>query len=403
MTRVLFSLAIFGLLLYLPHRAQAQDAAKPGSDASQQMLQGNIDIVFNVKFPTEEKDIIRAAVLPGQGYASVRYAIGASTEKEYIQQVLDYMAQTLPAAFGNTSGTYVITLTISDLGGKLLAKEPIVSFTWTKERGFLFFDHTVNEVRKTSWKGTVINQMMVSPANDRLKVSLEVLLQQNRSLDFDLMKKTAKTFTAGAMASYLALPAATLPFIDAVTGLINDLYSGSVKKSLVDEDELMVAPANPAKRAPITFVDGQGRKFVVPVLITIDTQESRLIPGGFANGKFDKSKLSEALFSTAQIAVAEGKPVNLIELISTSSDARYKQTRAMLDAVMSGGNFGKDPAKEDVARRCGDLYDALNSYLSIYDARVMFWAFLKRHGERLDKKVCLGNRESELTAVGLDF
>jgi hypothetical protein len=399
MTRVLLSLALALMMLVPSQATHAQDAASE----PEQELKGDISILLNTKFSQQRSAALRTGIVTGQSYASIRYQIGKSDDRDYIQRVLDYMARTLPATFGNTSGTYTVTLTISDVGGKLLVKEPIVSFTWTKERGLLFFDQAVNEVRKTSWKGTVINQMLVSQATERLRISIDILLQQNRSLDFDLMRKTAKTFSAGAAATYLALPIAALPIIDGVTGLLNDLYSGSLTRSLVDEDELIVEPGDPAKRALITFVDPQGDQYVIPVFITIETQESRLVPAAFANGRFDKTKISDALFNAAQIPVGEGKGVSLVELISTSSDARFKRTRGMLDALISGGSFGADAGREGVAARCGDLYDALNNYLSSYDARAMFWVFLNRYGGQLDKNACLGARQAELSAVGLDL
>jgi len=93
--------------------------------------------------------------------------------------------------------------------------------------------------------------------------------------------------------------------------------------------------------------------------------------------------------------------------MATSEDAKFKRTRSLLDAVLAGSSYGKDPnnkKEEDLAERCGDLYDALNAFLSRYDSRAMFWAFLQRYGDRIDKNVCLSQRRrTELAEVGLDL
>jgi hypothetical protein len=398
--RVAASLALF--LQCEQGFAQKQDGGT--SESAAPRLKGKKEIALNSKFIVP-RQVAAQAMAPGEGYASVRFAIGTSSQKDNIKRILDYMASGLPAQFGNSSGTYTVTITLSDLNGKVLVKEPILSFQWLRERGLFFIEKTVSEVQKTSWRGTLIEQMPVTQANQRLKVSIDVSFQKDRSLDFELLKKTAKTFSASALATYLPLPAATLPIIDSVTALLNDFYAGSEKRSLVDEDELTLADANPAMRAGIT-ITASGAQWTLPILLTVETQQSRLVAGKLSGNKFDPSKLSEAIFGNAQVAVGDGKTVTLVELISTSGDAKFKRTRSLLDAVIGGSNYGKDPAnkkEEDLAERCGDLYDALNAYLSRYDSRAMFWAFLQRYGDKLDKNACLGRRRMELADVGLEL
>ena len=64
----------------------------------------------------------------GDGYATITYEIGSTSQRKNLEKWILWIANTLPASFGNTSGTYTITITIHDgLGKTLLAKEPILS------------------------------------------------------------------------------------------------------------------------------------------------------------------------------------------------------------------------------------------------------------------------------------
>jgi hypothetical protein len=232
-----------------------------------------------------------------------------------------------------------------------------------------------------------------------LKIAVEVYSQKDRSLDFDLLKKTATTFSSGAMASLFPLPAAALPMLDSVSELIASLYDNSRKATLVDAEEVVLNWSTQPLRADIGLYDQE-----VPVEITVEMSESRFVSGRLTDGKF-KVKPDESIFRNASLALAPGKYVSIIELIATSSDADLKSTRPLLDAVIGGGTYGKDPAnkKEDnVATLCGNLYDALNRYLSKYDARAMFWVFINRYGELLNREACLGSRQQALVEVGLD-
>ena len=292
-----------------------------------------------------------------------------------------------------------MTLTLTDLAGNALVKEPILSFQWTKERVFLFIDKTVSDARRTNWTGTLINQMPVTAANQRLKFAVEVYAQKDRSLDFELLKKTAKTFSDGALASFFPLPAAALPVLGSVTDLINSMYSNFTKRNLVDQSELAMHTKKTI-RAPISFENFEA----IPVFVSVETTQSRFGADAIANGKF-KSKPVLAIFNNTEIPIGGSQPVSIVELISTSTKPEIKSTRALLDSVIPGGSYGKDPnnAKEkNVGVLCGNLYTALQRYLSKYDARAMFWAFNTIYGSQFDKTACVGVYQAELTEVGLD-
>jgi hypothetical protein len=359
------------------------------------------EILFNAKVEREDAEIIAAAPpAPHNGYATVKYSIGTPQQKPRLRELITTIATSLPARLGNSEGTYTVTITISDLDGKLLVKEPVLSFQWTRQRGFLFIDTVVTDAQKTSWSGTLINDMPIIEDNLNLKLSVEVFAQTGRSLDFDLLKKTAKSFSDGALAALFPLPAAAIPVIGSMTDLIASLYNSAGKKNLVDQADLTMQETKNPVRAPIRFANFES----IPILITVTTKPSRLAGDIFGDGKF-KSNPDDVIFNNASMTVGGGTSVGIVELISTSTDPKLKSTRAMLDSVIPGGTYGKGNSNIDgnVGVLCGNLYDALNKYLSKYDARAMFWAFVTRYGESLNKSACIGSRQGPLAEVGLSL
>ncbi|MCO5130810.1 MAG: hypothetical protein M9932_09615 [Xanthobacteraceae bacterium] len=381
-----------GLLLLMLELAPAiaADEAKPSAK----------NIIFNATSERDDGKIITAALpAPHSGYATVRYSIGTAAQKPRLRDLITTIAHALPEKMGNSEGTYTVTLTITDQAGNLLVKEPILSFQWTRERGFLFVDNVVTDAQKTSWSGTLINQLPITESNQVLKFSIEVFAQKGRSIDFDLLKKTAKTFSDGALAALFPLPAAAMPIISSVTDLISSFYTNATKKVLVDQDDLPLEVTKTPIRAPISFEDFEK----IPVLISVTTMPTRLAGDIFANGKFG-SKPDESIFNNASMVVGNSKQVSIVELITTSTEAKLKNTRAMLDVVLPGGTYGNDPTNKkegNIATLCGNLYDALNIYLSKYDARAMFFAFITRYGDNLNRAACIGSRNAPLAEVGL--
>src|SRR5262245_26271003 len=146
--------------------ALAQTGYAQGPDAD---LQTHKNIELASRFETLHA-VAEGPVLSGSVYGSVRYTIGSNAQREYITKVIQYMATTLPDKFGNSSGAYTITVTLRNRNDKVLAREPIVAFSWTRESGFLFIEKAVTEVLKTSWKGTLVHQMPIKDSNERMRL-----------------------------------------------------------------------------------------------------------------------------------------------------------------------------------------------------------------------------------------
>jgi hypothetical protein len=374
-------------------------------------LKGQVQIKAHQKFQSVEP----AAGIPAQGlaprraYVTMTYAIGDPNDpdrKQFIKDTVDAMGRALPDAFGNSEGAYTITLKIADATGTALVTLPIVSFQWTKQRQFIFFDSTVKSVQDTKWTGLLVNQMLVKAETQQLAMSIEAEFQDTRSLDFSLLKQTAADATSGALAKLLPLPAAAVPFIDAATTFLKGFYDGSQMQSLTDE--VLVTLGKQAQvNASFSFTGRDGGSWDVPIVINIETIESKLTGGNLANGKFADGDVTELSFRQTQ-AIVGSKAIKIVDLLESADSAEAKSARVMLDAL-ANGTYGKDPGsqdKQDINQRCGDLYAALAGYLTEADAAGMFWSFLIPNSQKLDRDKCVGSvtpgsRAVELAKYGL--
>jgi hypothetical protein len=303
----------------------------------------------------------------------------------------------LPDTIGRSSGTYVVTLRIKGAGSIPDIQEPIISIQWNTDRAFLLFDKTVNDVSKTQWAGTLIDEILVSDTNRKLQFSVEISFHKDRSLDFEFLKQATKVGAAGSLLSLMPLPASSLALVNTVSDLISGFYDNSTTQDLVNADEIEITKGD--SRSVDLVIQASNQKVKIPVNLTISVKNSRLVDGGLVNGKFDKSKISETLFESAQVGITPGKSISLVEALTTASDDKSKKTRSFLDALQSGATYTKD----DLAVRCGDLVAALDSFVSKQDARAVFWSFLKRYGNQIDGEKALGSGtlRDELTGLGL--
>ncbi|MGC2778222.1 MAG: hypothetical protein WA418_21555 [Bradyrhizobium sp.] len=406
MNKLVRSAVLLGALGAFCQPSNAQDADYAKSLAIN--LQ-NKDIVFNaaVKHPEDQAKAGPVSVpLLGEGYASIRYVVGNPKDRDNMAAWIDFLARVLPPKYGNTSGTYTITITVTDQSGQTaLAKEPIISFQWDVQRKLIFLEQTVSDIQKSSWRGTLVKDLPIREAANEVRIGLEVYILQDRSLDFNLVKQIAQSASSGAgFLPHALLPAAAVPVIDTLGNLVNSVYQQDKKKTLVSQSSEPLTQSKQPITYPITFQNPQdGNTYELPVEITIDTRQSRLVNTPLVDSKFNPSSLSLTMFSNTSLPVV-GKAVSIVELISTSSDPAVKSTRALLDALISGQSYGLDQGNKkesNVGPLCSNLYDALNRYLSPYDARAMFWAFLAKYKDQMRAGDCLGQLKSELEVVGL--
>src|SRR5262249_19562483 len=154
-------------------------------------------------------------------------------------------------------------------------QEPIISIQWTIERAFLLFDKTVNDVRKTQWAGTLIEEMRVSDINRKLQFSVEVSFHKDRSLDFEFLKQAAKAGSAGSLLSLMPLPAASLVMVNAVADLVSGFYANSTTQDLVNSEEIDITKGD--NKSVDLVIQASNQEVKIPVNLSIAVKNSRLV------------------------------------------------------------------------------------------------------------------------------
>ncbi len=373
-------------------------------------LKGKVTIRTHAKFITPKGAVLGRPVLPRTVYANLDFTIGDPQDpdrNQFIKDTIANLGKSLPRELGSDDGSYTVTIKVSDAAGSNLITEPIVTFQWTRQRSFLFFEKTVRSVQAAGWNGSLVNQMLIQQPNQKLKVSIEASFQQNRSLDFDLLKKTATTASSGAIAKLLPLPATALPFMNAAIDFLKAFYDGSKTIKLTEEYLVTIGETPSPLITSFTFRGEQGGEIEVPIFITIGTIQSKLVSGNLTNGKFEPGQISESTFGDTELIIG-GKATKLVDVLESADRREAKSARIMLDALAEGKEYGKDPARqdEDVGLRCGALFGTLGDYLSKPDVAGMFWSFLRHYATKIDKDRCVGpagdgTRQAEILSYGL--
>lgn len=332
---------------------------------------------------------------PRRGYGTITYKIGEKADRDYYRKVIRAFVETLPQKFGNSEGTYTVTIVVKDVGGDELVREPILSFQWKKQSVFLVIDKVVEQLLETQWSGTLIDKVLVAEQTSKYKVGIVVYHSSARAMDFESLRRTSQLYTQGALAALLPLPLALTGMVSAVGDIVDLFYSGAKKNEWKETDELEINHEAYTESVPIKFTDGQGRTWRLPVTFTVSSRPSRYMSGAFDPGNVSVSLAGERNFLMVSAPDKEIR-VSLLDLIRGSE--AHPEARALLDAVAAKRKYEDG----DVASECGALYGAISNYLSVADARALFWSFLKQNGTLIDEAACLsGGRREELEQVGL--
>jgi len=356
------------------------------------------DVELGARFVSRSVDKAATPIDHKRGYASIRYKIGEKADRPYLRKAINAFVQTLPKKFGDSEGTYTISIIVKDVTGRELVKEPILNFQWTKKQAFLIIEKVVEQLQATNWSGSLINDVLVADGTGRYRIGVEVFQSSSRAMDFESLKKTSQLFTEGALAMFLPLPGAATGLITAVGDIIDLFYSGSTKATLAEFEEVEVTTSPQTHLAEIKFKQqtsgGQETPWTLPIQITVSSRPSRFMLGTFHPDNVSVAMADEKTF-TIVTAKAQPYKASLLELIRGSET--HPEVRGFLDAIAA-----KRKDEGDTDSNCGALYSAIGNYLSIYDARALFWAFVRRHGALIEKSACLsGGRREELEQIGL--
>src|SRR5262249_48718363 len=149
---------------------------------------------------------------------------------------------------------------------------------------------------------------------------VDISFHKDRSLDFEFLKQASKAGAAGSILSLIPLPAASLAIVGTVADLLSSFYANSTTQQLVNSEEIDITKG--VNKSVDLVIRASNQEARLPLSLQIDVKGSRLVDGGLVNGKFDKTQISQTLFENAQVVVAPGKTVSLVEALATASDEK---------------------------------------------------------------------------------
>src|SRR4029078_9012143 len=126
----------------------------------------------------------------------------------------------------------------------------------------------------------------------------------------------------------------------------------------------------------------QNRPWTLPIKFTVSSLQSR-----YMSGSFKPENVTVAITDDKPFTIVTAKDVaikaSLIELLRSSDS--YQDIRGLLDQLAAG----KPYTEPDLSFRLSAFYGAFGNFLSIYDARALFWAFVKKYSGLVDPRICL--------------
>jgi hypothetical protein len=286
------------------------------------------------------------------------------------------LATQLNQIFGQTKGSYLVTLEISK-GSEVIARAPILAVT-SDVKKVLFFEKSRDEFFSLTQEQTLRDYIPVNQDNNRFIVKLEASHSESSSLDLGIVKKIIGL--GGSVAGVKSLPVSTSAstIVTSVEDLLKEIFDTNKKELSQNSIEMAFIKKDAADRASaaeilitssFTYADAQHTVYL-PVRINFNIQLTRLSARVRQDGTFDGNVPISIIEVTPLIPGASEE--TLFNALRTSRDSRV---RAFLDELIETGHVEDRSA----ALGCRDLYRALARHLTQRDQAAFYYAFVRSY------------------------
>jgi hypothetical protein len=325
-------------------------------------------------------------------YGSISFQLGkpfklsGSTRVPYQNSDLAFLeamkslASTLNQVFGETSGSYIVTIEISK-GKDIIARAPIISLTSDVTK-VLFFEKSRDEFFGLTQEQTLREYIPVNQDNNKFMVKLEASHLESSSLDLGILKKLISL--GGTLAGVETLPIAesAATIVTGVEGVLKDIFDtnkkdisqNSIEMAFINKDQDDRASATEIVIATKFTYNGQDYTVNLPIRVNFNIQLTRLSARVMQDGTFDGNVPTSIIELTPLIP--GDNTVTLFNALRTSSNPKV---RAFLDELIEKGEVKTSNA----AIGCRDIYKSLAQNLTQRDQAAFYYAFTKSYQAEL--------------------
>lgn len=298
--------------------------------------------------------------------------------------------------FSKENGNYIVTLEIL-LNHQRIVAEPIISARWEKDK-FLFLTTSTHSTLEAKRDGVLLENIVIDNDTNKLEFSVKAYYSNQLNIDLSLFKEISdlsKTATVSAFVPGLASVSAAFQDFVPLLGKLLDRY----KQSEIVE----------AKTGAFTLLDsGFGnvlnyRDSRISLNIYLKTKESQL-QGSFAMGKFTDPDHELALATVkAGVGAARGRVIDIILEDNLPGGAPLK---SFVSSIINAKPLMDGPNRANIRPLCDALKSRFNVLLTTRDASLLYWAFLLKYREEIQKypdgvKCASPVLTASLTTVGL--
>lgn len=340
-----------------------------------------------------------ADIEPRQVYGTVKYDVnfagdGPITKGDSLKK---FLADIIKSKFSNSSGNYIVTLTLL-IDNKPVITEPIISANWDTQK-FLFITTSEKKTIEATQANVLLKDIVIDNVTNRLTLSMKAYYSKNSSVDlslFSAVSDLSRSATLSAVAPGLpAVVTAMQPFQD----ILKKLLEKYREETIVDNTVGVFTLLDRDLPNQLNFKTNR-----MSVNIYLQTENSQL-PNNFdaATGKF-KSTSPDAVLATVASGIGAAR-ATVLDMIAQDNDRGNDDLKAFIaavekDAALAGG------FATPVRPQCAALKVRLNKMVTTRDTSLVYWAFLKNYGTQIrrytDAKTCADEAMIEsLTRVGL--
>ncbi len=286
-----------------------------------------------------------------------------------------FLKNIVESRFSKEAGNYILTIEAT-LNGERVIAEPLISARWEKDR-FLIFTTSEKSVFEAKRDGVLLNNIVVDNETNRLELSIKAYYSNQLNIDISLFKEISdlsKTATVSAFAPGLSSVSAAL---DSFTPLLGKLLDRYKESQIVETKTGVFTLLDSGFGNVLNYKDSR-----VSVNIYLKTLNSQ-IDGSFKQGKFVDPDHELALVTLkAGVGAARALVTDIIVSDTSPGGARLAEFLSSIiksEAMSEGGNL------VNIRPLCDALKSRFNSLLTSRDASLLYWAFLKRYREEIQK------------------